>query len=207
MPHANRGMLLAVSLTIASLGLLPSAAGAQDTAEDPIHGQLRSLRDSMFQAYEKRDVDKLLTYLEPEAIVTWQNGDRTVGPKELKAFYDRMMTGDSRVVTDVKSKLVVDGLSTLYGGDTAVAKGTLEDTFVLASGSSFVLNNKWTATVVKSGDDWKVASFHASSSIFDNPILAAAQQWTLTLMAVGAAVGLLVGAGGMALMRRGAKAA
>jgi hypothetical protein len=205
MPHANRGLFLAMSFAAIALGVLPSTGYGQE--EDPIHGQLRTLRDNMFQAYEKREIDKLLSYLEPGAIVTWQNGDRTVGPEELKAFYNRMMTGDSKVVTDVKSKLTVDGLSTLYGGDTAVAKGTLEDSFVLASGNTFVLNSKWTATVVKSGDEWKVASFHASSSIFDNPILAAAQQWTLTLVAVGAVVGLLVGAGGMALMRRGAKAA
>jgi ketosteroid isomerase-like protein len=211
MPHANRGWFLTLSPVVLTVGIaVVLSAGLARPAhaqEDPIHGQLRALRDGMFQAYEKRDVDKLLSYLEPGVVVTWQNGDRTVGPEELRAFYNRMMNGDSRVVTDVKSKLTVDGLSTLYSGDTAIAKGTLEDSFVLASGNTFVLNSKWTATVVKSGDDWKVASFHASSSIFDNPILSAAQQWTMTLVGIGFVGGIILGGAVMAVVRRGRPAA
>jgi hypothetical protein len=115
------------------------------------------------------------------------------GHAEFLGFYNKMMNGDSKIVTDISSTVEVDGLSVLYGDDAAVARGTLADHFVLANGSDFTLDSKWTATVVKQADSWKVASFHVSASIFDNPILAVANGWLMKTGLIAGIVGLVIG--------------
>jgi ketosteroid isomerase-like protein len=191
--------IIAAGASIAQDGAAESAADAPgssipDTARQAaIHEQLRMLRERMFAAYEKRDMDALLADVAPDVVITWQNADRNNGHGEFKEFYNRMMKGESSVVKDVSTSFEVDDTSILYGNDTAIARGTQVDKFVLTDGSNFTLNSKWTATVVKENDAWKVASFHVSANIFDNPILDVAKGWLMKAGIGGGLVGLIVG--------------
>ena len=161
--------------------------------DEQIHAALRALRDRLIVAYEKRDMDALLQELVDDVVITWQNSERNEGHQEFREFYDRMMNGDSRVVKDISSTVEVDADSVLYEDDTAVARGTLSDKFSLADGSEFTLNSKWTATVVKKDDQWKVASFHVSANIFDNPMLDTAKAYLGSAALIGSVLGGLVG--------------
>lgn len=174
--------------------VITSEGGNPDqTVQEAIHTELRALRERMFDAYEKRDMDSLLKDVAPEVVITWQNMDRNVGHEEFREFYDRMMNSDNGVVKNISSKFEVDGASFLYGDDTAVARGTQADTFTLNDGSHFTLNSKWTATVVRQNDAWKVASFHVSSNIFDNPILDVAKGWLMKAGIAGGLIGTFIG--------------
>ncbi len=159
----------------------------------PVHAELSQLRERVFAAYESRDLDALLQDVHPEVIATWQNGFRARGHNAVRSFYDEMLNGDQRVVRDVKSKLTVDGLSVLHGERTAVACGNLADQFELMNGTKLDLQSKWTATLVKQDDQWMIASFHVSSSVFDNPILAAVKAWLTTCIVITAIVASIVG--------------
>jgi hypothetical protein len=91
----------------------------------------------------------------------------------------------------------VDELTHLYG-DTGVAFGSSKDHFKLTDGRDFVFDTRWTATAVKKNGKWKVASFHASTNTFDNPVLWIAVKrvalWTGVSAAVlGLVVGLVIG--------------
>ena len=139
----------------------------------------------------------MLQEVTDNVVITWQNGDRNEGHQEFIEFFDRMMNGDSRVVNDISSTVEVDAHSVLYEDDTAVARGTLTDNFSLTDGSNFTLNSKWTATVVKKGSQWKIASFHVSANIFDNPILDKAKAYlgiaAIIVGVIGGLVGLVLG--------------
>jgi ketosteroid isomerase-like protein len=195
------GLMLVAGTLLGQESEQPSAADenaapetqANENANESIHAELRELRDRMFAAYQQRDMDLLLKDVATDVVITWQNADRNEGHAEFLGFYNKMMNGDSKIVKDISSTLEVDGLSVLYGDDTAVARGTLADHFVLANGSDFTLDSKWTATVVKQGDSWKVASFHVSASIFDNPILAVANGWLMKTGLIAGIVGLVIG--------------
>src|SRR5207247_7204285 len=95
------------------------------------------------------------------------------GTDNVRAYYEKMMKGDQRVVTSVQIKPVVDELSIIYGGDTAIAFGSSDDHFQLRRGLEFEVHNRWTATLVKENGQWLIAAFHASASLFDNPLLSA----------------------------------
>jgi ketosteroid isomerase-like protein len=164
-----------------------------NAAQEEIHEQLRALRERMFSAYKERDMDALLTDVASDVVITWQNADRNRGHDEFRQFYDRMMNGENGVVKDISSTFEVDDLSLLYGSNTAVACGTLSDEFTLNDGSHFSLNSKWTSTIVRQDEQWKVASFHVSANIFDNPILDVATGWLLKASLGGGLLGLVIG--------------
>ena len=172
--------------------LVPAASWAQ---EDPVHQELRDLRKKVLAAYKEGDFDKLAENLDSKVVVTWQNGTVTKGPKEIKEFSDKMTKGPNRVVEKSTIDPQPDDLALLYNdGKTAVAYGHSKDHYVLTDGTEFDQNTRWSATLVKEGDTWKVASIHISVDLFDNPILAIAIKKTATWTgAIAGGAGLLVG--------------
>jgi len=153
---------------------------------------ITQLREGLVDSFKKGDIDGLLTYLDPQVVVTWQNGEICKGPEAVRAFYNRMMTGPNRVVRDLKSDPeVVD--RHVYG-DWAVSWGNLHDHFILNDGSDLPFNSVFTATIAKRGDRWLVTAFHASINAFDNPVTSLTTrkigQWTAF---GGLAVGLILG--------------
>lgn len=155
------------------------------------------LREGLVDSFNHGDIDKLLTFLDTNAVVTWQNGEVCPGAAAVKAYYVRMMKGDHPVVSKVTSNPKV--LGRLYQGDWAVSWGELNDTFVLTDGRELPLNSKFTATIARRGDQWLVAAFHVSVNAFDNPITAVAVKKVLIIAGIaGLVAGLLAG---MVLMR------
>src|SRR5438445_3608726 len=107
----------------ACIGLLiaPCVLAQEPAKEDPVHGELRAVRDSLIEAVNKNDVDKLLGHLHKNVVVIWMDSEVSRRPEGVKAYYDRMRKGDKRIVESMQIKPVVDELSIIYGGATAVA--------------------------------------------------------------------------------------
>ena len=194
----RRRALLAVPCFLLAAATLraqaPATPGADAAAADAaVHDALRAVKAKAVEAIAAGDVDRLTGLLAREVVVTWQNAEVCRGPAAVKAYYDRMMKGPSRIVEKVTVAPEVDTLSVLYGGDTAIAYGSSTDGFKLASGLEFSMKSRWSATLVLEDGAWKIASFHASSNLFDNPLLASAKKGLWLAGAGGAAVGLLVG--------------
>ncbi len=159
------------------------------------------LREGLVSSFTKGDIDGLLAHLDPEVVVTWQNGEICRGPGAVRAFYARMMTGEQRVVREIKSEPEVLGRQ--VSGDWAVSWGNLHDHFVLTDGSDLPFNSVFTATIAKRGDRWLVTAFHTSVSAFENPVLALATRKTALWLGLGgSAAGLLLGVVGTRLLAR-----
>lgn len=184
--------LLQTMLTLIALAIAAPVL-AQAPAEDPAHGELRKLRDGALDALNRGDIDALVGFLHPNAVVTWQNAEVSRGRDAVRAYYTRMMSGPDKKVVSFSTKLTVDELTILYGGDTGIAFGSSEDHFKLTSGQDFVLHSRWTATVVKEGDHWLLAAVHMSANLFDNPLLHFAEAMGYWMAGGGVLLGLLVG--------------
>jgi hypothetical protein len=129
-------------------------------------------------------------------VITWQNGEVCRGPQAVRAYYDKMMTGPEKRVEKVSADPKVDDRH-VYG-DWAVSWGRMNDHFVLTDGSQLSLDSRFTATIAKRGDVWKVSSFHVSVNAFENPILGMAAKkagsWGLMVgILAGIVLGLVVG--------------
>jgi ketosteroid isomerase-like protein len=135
----------------------------------------------------------LLSFLHKNVVVTWMDGEVSRGRDGVKAYYDRMMTGDQRVVDSVQINPTVDELSIVYGGTTAIAFGSSDDEFKLKRGLQFKVHSRWTATLVKEQGKWMIAAFHASTSLFDNPLLNTAKTMIPVAAGIAGLAGLVLG--------------
>jgi uncharacterized protein (TIGR02246 family) len=171
------------------------AQPAPQPAEHPAHNELRALRDDLLDALKKKDIDRMLSHLTDNVVITVQNGETLKGHDAVRAFHERMSGGDSPRVELLNSDFEVDDLSTLIGDDTAIASGKMDDHFKMSNGMSFDLHSRWTATLVKPADQWKVAAFQISTDMFDNGVSRLQIRWEgLKMGGIGIAVGLICGA-------------
>jgi ketosteroid isomerase-like protein len=163
------------------------------TNDEATHNQLRALRDNLMSAMNQGDIERQLTYLHPNVVVTWHNAEVSRGRDGVRAYLQRMLSGPNKMVDSFSADIKVDELTILYGGNTGISFGSAVEHFKLTNGSKIDLPARWSATLVKEGDKWMVASLHASDNIFENPLLAAAKRaayWAGGLALLG---GIIIG--------------
>ncbi len=198
----KRWLLLTAGLLLTGAGA-PAEEAKQVPAEDPAHQELRALKDRMLAAFNKNDLDALLQDVHPNVVVTWQNGEVSRGHQGLRDYYQKMMLGPNRKVDHVTAKVDVDEHAILYSDKGGVAFGNIDENFELTNGMKFPLPNRWTAGVVKENGKWVVVALHISANVFDNPIQdIIVRQTALWTGGIALVVGLVLGAGLMALFRR-----
>jgi ketosteroid isomerase-like protein len=146
--------------------------------------EIATLREGLVDSFNKGDIDRLVTYLDTNAVVTWQNGEVCDGTAAVKAYYERMMKGDHPVVLKVTSDPKVVGRH--IQGDWCVSWGDLNDRFQLSDGRDLPLGSHFTATLAKRGDRWMVSAFHVSVNAFDNPVTKLAVQKVSVTVGVAA---------------------
>jgi ketosteroid isomerase-like protein len=219
--EARNAVLACAVIAGSILASSVNAAGAEPAADvhvtpapateavdvEVIHNQLRAVRDAILEAWKRRDIDAVLSHVDPDVVVTWQNGTVSRGPEAIRKFYDEMLVGEGSVLSGVESTFAVDDLSVLHGMDTAIAFGTIHDDVsfkrsataaFIGAGSKIGLDSRWTATLVRKAGDWKLASYHVSANIFSNPVLAlgtkaAGRVAGIGGFAIGVVLALLVG--------------
>lgn len=197
-------LLLSCLVAVPSRGQAPSPAAPStptalapatpdQAAEARTHDELRALRDELVAAVNGGNLAAVLRCLHPNVVVTWQNAEVSRGRDGVKAYYERMLDGPSKVVESFAVQPTVDELTLLYGGDTGIAFGRSRDHFVLKGGLDFTLDGRWSATLVRHEGRWVVASFHASTNLFDNVLLRIERRLKWWVGAVGLLLGLILG--------------
>lgn len=185
-----RRMLLALTLSAA----LPSPAAAATTvgAESPEHVALRQLKDELLTAANKLDMDGILKHLHPNVVITWQNAEVSRGHAGVREYLESKTGGTNPIVKGFHTSVEIDELTALYG-DTGIAYGSSLDHFDLLGGQSFDLHGRWTFVLVKEKGRWLAAAMHASTNLFDNPLLNAAKRAAIVASIVAFAVALVLG--------------
>ena len=188
MTHGVRALIFVL------LAHAPAALAAPPDSNDPVYAELLKVRTGLVDAYNRKDLDGVLRLCHPQIVVTWQNGEVSEGRDGVKRYYEKMMVGPQRIVETMTADPTVDNLAVIYGGDTAVSRGQMNDHYQLTDGMRFDLNSRWSATLVKDGGEWLIANFHASVNAFDNPLLRMiAKQASLWSGSIGALIGIVLG--------------
>lgn len=139
------------------------------------------------------DTERELTYFHPNTVITWHNAEVSRGRDGVRQYLNRMMEGADKPVKSFKADVTVDELTILYGGDTGIAFGSAVEHFEMTSGRTFDLPARWSATLVKDGDTWLIASLHVSDNLFDNPLLSLARRMMWWAGGIALLVGLVLG--------------
>jgi ketosteroid isomerase-like protein len=184
---------LIAALALLSLAALPVSSQAPPARDEAVHNELRALRDGLVDAMNKGDIERQLTYLHPNIVVTALNGEVSRGRDGVRAYFLKMTTGPNRVVESFHCDVMVDELTILYGADTGISFGSAVQSYKLTDGLKLDAKTRWTATLVKDHDHWLVASLHASANLFDNPLLAMAKRTAYWAGGISLFAGIIIG--------------
>lgn len=196
-------LLLSTGLSAQEASPTPTPAETPASAEkpeNPAHNELRLMKNHMEDAMNARDIDSILEGVADEVVFSTMNGDVIRGKSEIKKYFEQMMTGPEAKVKEVKTKFTVDKLTILYSGNDnpddasfGIAYGHSDDEYTLADGTQFQVQPRWSAAMVRDGVSWKIANFHYSVNMFDNPVVSKVKS-TLVLVGAGALLlGLVLG--------------
>ena len=165
-------------------------------AEDPVHNELRKFKVEFEAAMKEKDIQKILPFIHPNAVITFANAETVRGPEGVAKYIKRMLEGPSKIVNNFGSKVSVDELTILYGGGTVgISFGGSEDYFELSEGLTFESKSRWTATLVKEKEKWLIAAAHVSMNLFDNPLLTAAKSSMYLIGILCFVLGVAIGIG------------
>lgn len=181
--------LTIISFVLLSMPVLPALAQDDPYAAD--REALLVVLGDIEAALNARDLAGALKHLDDEVVITYYDATVTRGPDEAAAYYKRMMEGAGAVLTEYSTKATV-GAPAVFHGDTAIAYGTTNDSYVLARGLEFDLEGHWSTTLQKQDGQWVVVALHFSSNLFDNPLLNSANRLNRIFGIAGFALGLLV---------------
>ena len=175
---------LCVLLVLTMVHQVGAQTNSEPSADD--QKQIDALREGMVKAFNARDVDGMLRNVQPDVIVVWQNAEVNNGRQAVRDFYNRMIV--QGVVKSVSFNPTVEGRKCQE--NTCISYGNLQDEFTLNDGTVLPLHSRFSAALVKTGGTWRLASFHASTSVFDNPVVHQAARKTGIYAGLG---GLLLG--------------
>ncbi len=153
--------------------------------------QMRAILSDVEEALNAHDFDQAARHLDQNGILTYYDAEVTQGHEAGREYFNRMLKDAAAVVKEYSLTGAVSAPA-VFHGDTAVAYGTTEEHFKLAEGLEFVLHGRWSTTLQKKQDTWKIISLHFSSNLFDNPLLNSAKRLNWIIGGAAFAAGLLV---------------
>jgi len=166
---------------------------AELDSNDP-HAADRQALITVFKEVEAginaQDVERMVAQMAPDTTVTWLNGEVSRGHDEIRAYYQRMVSGPERILEKYTTVAKI-GEHARFFGDVAVADGTMVDTFIPVARKPFELKSNWTSTSAKINGEWKIVSMHLSSNVFTNNLMDEAKS-AVKMAAIGGALGGLI---------------
>lgn len=182
------GMVCLAYVLVMGAGL---RAGEDEHAAD--HAALRSLRDKLATAINHQDMNALSSCFAKTFTFTTLDQRVATRPEQVKAIYNELFQGPGAIISSLKSEPQADELTRFLDDHTGIAEGSSKETYVLKSGKSIDLTVRWTATVVKEADGWKVAAAHVGMNPLDNPLLTATNAFWKKVCLGSILGGLLLG--------------
>jgi ketosteroid isomerase-like protein len=188
-----RAVLLLVGLNFtAAVAAAQDASSAAADDKEAVHNELRAMAKGLIDAVVAGDVEKQLSYATDDVVVTWQNGDVVHGHQGLKDLMRKNQGISARVFQGYTKRPEPTAKTILYGDDTGISYGTSVAKYNVL-GKEIELENHWSATLVKQEDGWKIASYHVSANILDNPLMGGVKSLGYAVGGIGLVVGLALG--------------
>lgn len=179
----TRKIIMKKLLVILSFIFIANVQASTDShAED--RKALRVILADMVVALNAHDFDLATKHLDPKGVITYYNAEVTVGHKQSREYFNRMLKETNALVKEYSLTGDVSAPA-IFHGNTAIAYGITEEHFKLAEGLEFTLNGHWTSTMHKTNGVWKIVNLHFSTNLFDNPLLTIAErlQWIIGIVA------------------------
>jgi ketosteroid isomerase-like protein len=192
-PLGVRRIFSLLILPVLLLSFAPVHAQTLTPEEEALHNELRALKDRLTEALNKDDIEAALRETHPSVVFTAMNNEVAHGHDGVRKYFETMMVGEDRIVDDMTVSFEPDQLSSIYGGDNAIAAGSSKAHFKLASGLEFDIDGRWTADLVRENGQWLISAIHYSVNMFDNPLLDNAKRLAWYVGGGVGIIGLIIG--------------
>lgn len=143
---------------------------ASDDSRASDREALKKILIQIQNALNTMDMDALMQAMDDEVTISFMTTEVAVGKKQIESYYNKMFADEGAPLTSHTTIATVDAPA-IFHGNTAIAHGKANDTFVLKNGDTHKFDTRWTATVIKNPEDWKVVSISFSVNPFNNIIL------------------------------------
>ena len=192
-----KGFVLAVALSLASVGAASAQNAPQAAAQAADHDALRKLKDDIVNAVNTRNLDTMDRVMHKPFMATVITQDSFTEADKLKAYFNDLFNRNILRISRITMQADADELAQIYTGTYAIARGGTRERYEMADGRNFDMQGRWTAVAMKDGAAWKILAIHTGTNFLDNPVLTAAAKSDVYFgaggLAIGAVVGFLVG--------------
>lgn len=191
-------MLIRIALFFLCLSSVCFAATEREADHEKLRGLLKQVTSAVnaldFEMLSKSFADRF-TFVTVD-----QKAFHTI--PDLKAHFEQTFRGDKAVLKKIEFNPKADALTEFVGDSLGLSLGSSEDIYHFSDGETRTMKSRWSATVVKAGEDWKILALHMGADILANPAMEAAKAVALRLAIFAALGGLIVGAVGAYLALR-----
>lgn len=154
--------------------------------------QLKKLLTDIELALNQADIEQLISYLHDDVVVTFLNAEVARGIPAVRRYFEKTMVGENALLADYHTQAKISAPA-IFFDNVALAQGSAQDEFTLSDGIVLPVDTLWSASMVKQGEQWKVAQLHFSSNLFDNALLTSVEKSIMIFSAIAAFIGLLIG--------------
>jgi ketosteroid isomerase-like protein len=169
----------------------PDAPVSPDDHEADRHALRQALKE-VTDAINHKNWDALDRWVDEKVIVTMIDQSTMHGRADLARYVESKLGQFSSILADLQVDPIPDAPA-LFHGDTAVCTLTSADRFIFRNGKEFLVQNRYTATLIKRDGDWKLVALHGGANAFNNPISYQSQNLLLGGMAAVGIGGTLLG--------------
>jgi hypothetical protein len=163
-------------------------------ASEQDHQQLRELKTNVVEAINTKNKDLFKKYIHSNIAWTLENGQLIRKTSGVDKFLEDTLIGSQAALKSYKiSDVNVDEESILIADNTAISFGTLVSEYEFANGTKYKMKSRWSATLAKEDNQWKVLNFHNTVNLLDNPILTKTKQFGYIVAAGLFIIGLILG--------------
>jgi len=184
------GLVLKSVMMLGLLALTANLAVAEERQED--HESLRLMLKTGAEALNTRNIEGLRPILNDPFFITAIDQKTFTDLGQFKSYYEQFFTGEKAPLKSITFNPVADIKTTFITENTGICYGTSGDAYVFKNGQSKQMNTKWTATVVKTSDGWKLANLHLAVNALDNPLLQTLREKMYMIAGAGVVVGLVL---------------
>jgi ketosteroid isomerase-like protein len=164
---------------------------------------IRNVFNVFSTAINTKNNGKLLSVMKPQAILIGNNQELISGKKSVEEYFPKTLGTNykfERIGFSIEPGAMID-----IKGDMATVYGRGTEKYKLDS-VEYTVQTRWSATVVKDGEEWKIASFHSGVNFTDNSIIKSFEEfgWKAGIAAglIGLFIGFVLALGITALVKR-----
>ncbi|MCA9407932.1 MAG: nuclear transport factor 2 family protein [Candidatus Omnitrophica bacterium] len=164
----KRVLYLGILLILGFVFITPSFAQV-DSAREKDHQEIRQLLADVTNAINTEDTDNISSFFTKEYIYVGADQSVITHRKEFLEYYNKLLGGEDALLKSLNFKPKALTKTKFIQDNVGIVHGESDDTYVLANGHKTNVQSKWSATLLKEGGKWKVASLHNGVNFYDNP--------------------------------------